>query len=93
MDRKALATAQDLNDVLRLVHENTIYECAVPPLFEQAEALDLIEWYYAGPAGRDWLVLTERGRAVLGLPPEPSFWAGVIALLGRLVPKRSVGIE
>lgn len=90
MIAKDLPPAKDVQDVLRMVHEHTIYECALPPLFLQAEAEGLIEWVYAG-AGRDWLGLTDRGRAVLGVSPEPTIWAGLTALLARLVPTRSVG--
>lgn len=68
--QKDLELAETLDDVLRLVADTTIYECALPPIFQRAEDEGWIEWAYAGPSGRDWLALTDKGLERMGMAPN-----------------------
>jgi hypothetical protein len=53
------------------VAENNIRETYdLPDAFQSALRDGYIDWQYAGAWGQDTLVLTDKGRAEIGLPPE-----------------------
>jgi SAM-dependent methyltransferase len=71
-----LEAPRTLSAVLELVRDNTVYECALPPLFQTAMDQGYIEWVFVGPAGRDWLGLTDKGREALPTMTLSQHYAG-----------------